>query len=84
MPIWTELERNGNPVPLRWGMWHVIKLYEAMYEEIGEEVNEDDYTFLMFPNQPGFHVFSQDHTFVDESDGEVFEIKRLDRYSAGR
>ena len=29
MPVYTEIRRNGHPVPIRWGWWHLNMIREA-------------------------------------------------------
>lgn len=84
MPRTTQLVRSGEPVPLRWGWWHVAVLHDAMVkelEEAGEEISEDRF-FFGLPNNPSTYVFRKDWTYQDESDGEIFPIMAGDEYSA--
>lgn len=80
MPITTLLMRENKPVELRWGGWHVMCLQEAMIAE-GEPEGAPRF-FMGFPNNPANYVFKENHRFVDESDGEIFEIWPGDEYSA--
>lgn len=89
MPAETQLVRDGKPVNLRWGWWHVDCLRTAVMNEdtrmavpIHDGRSQPFYMGLL--NNPGTYKFRKDHTFIDETDGEVFEIKEGDEYSAYR
>lgn len=85
MPVYTTLTRNGKPVtmPHGWGWWHIECLYQAMKDEVGEEALDYPRTYMGFPNTEPF-TFTQEHTFTDESDGEVLTILPGDVYDAHR
>lgn len=79
MPMYTELHRDNEIVSLRWGMFHVTSLYNAM---VKEGVTKEDF-FMGFPRS-GRYEFKEDHTYTDESDDEIFQIKAGDVYEAFR
>jgi hypothetical protein len=89
MPANTQIIRDGKPVLLRWGMWHVNCLYDAAALEDSRVVvklkdGRSEFFYMGFPNHPATYVFRKYHRFVDETDGEVFEIFPGDQYSAWR
>lgn len=89
MPANTQIVRNGEAISLRWGWWHIEKLYEAAGNEdsrviVKRKDGESEMFHMMFPNHPSTFTFRKYHKFVDESDGEVFEIFPGDEYSAWR
>lgn len=55
-------ERNGEAIPYRWGVWHLCRFLETVEAEGSNLV------------QTGHHVYLQDHTCVDETDGEIMTI----------
>ncbi len=81
MPVTTYLLRDGEPVTLRWGWWHIDCLWRAMCDEVGEEALAYPRTYMGFPNSEPF-TFAAEHTFTDPSDGEVFVILPGDVYDA--
>lgn len=85
MPVSTQLIRNGEPVKLGWGWWHISVLADAMEKEGYPRVDPGNgkYIFMGFPNN-GEYTFTEFHEYVDESDGEVFKIYPGDRYTAYR
>ena len=83
MPVYTTLERNGTPLPLRWGGWHLECLWLAMVAEVGEEALAYPRTWAGSPNSEPYTLTAA-HTFTDPDDGEVLVIRPGDVYSAGR
>lgn len=63
MPLETQIERNGQLLPLRWGWWHVHCMVEAAKAE-GVDLHST-----------GTHTLSQEHTFTDPADGEVLKLQ---------
>jgi hypothetical protein len=77
MAVQTALiDPDGKLRQLRWGWWHVSVLSEAMQEE---DPNED----RSFPKE-GTYTYTREHTFIDESDGEVLVIPVGAKYEAWR
>jgi len=66
MPLSTQIIRDGEPLELRWSLWHAACMHEAAKRE-GKDIN-----------QLGTVVLEENHTFVDESDGEVLNLKKGD------
>ena len=59
------------PRQLRWGGWHLSVLRAAIISEGGAWAEAFD---------PGW-TFRSEHRFVDESDGEVFELHPGDTFA---
>ena len=73
MAVSTQLlDTQSELVPLRWGFWHIARLFDAMCIELGFEQDSPEADSLSF--WPESFTFEQRHRFVDESDGEVFDI----------
>jgi hypothetical protein len=91
MPINTELIRDGQAVkmPHGWGMWHCYCLFDAASKEDSRVVvKKNDGSSEMFfgywPNNPSSYTYKKHHRYIDETDGEVFDIFPGDIYSAWR
>lgn len=85
MPLMTQLRTpEGELVPLRWGWWHTQVLAEAMATEIAARIPSTDPEEVAYFPAEGTFRFSDSHTFVDASDGEVFPIRPGMTYSAWR
>lgn len=76
MPVQTQILRNDELQPLRWGWWHIQSLADMMRDEgvIWDGV---------FPPESTY-TFKEDHTVIDPDDGEVFLVKAGDVYTATR
>lgn len=72
MPLLTEITRDGEKLKLRWGWWHVNCMSDAAEAE-GVRLAD-----------VGEYVLTQEHTFTDESDGEVLVLKPGDKLSMWR
>lgn len=62
MPLFAEIIRDGEKLKLRWGWWHAHCMMTAAEEE------DADLRAL------GEYVLKEQHTFTDESDGEVLVL----------
>ncbi len=72
MALRTQHIRNGERVtmPNGWGWWHVERFLEAWRteDENASPFDETEYTY------------TQEHTFTDETDGEVLTIMVGDKF----
>ena len=77
MPMSTQFQRNdGTLENLRWGWWHLGCFVEAYDVE-----NPDNKVGLSEING---YVYTQEHKFVDESDGEILVIRPGDSFHCWR
>lgn len=90
MALYTELERDGQPLPVEggWSFWHLNRMADAMQEETGG----DDF----YPSSDdGTYTFKCDHTFRSPeyeiwargfTPGAIYiwEIKAGDKYKVWR
>lgn len=58
MPLHTQIVRDGQPLALRWGWWHVNCMDTAAEAE-GGNLSRENVTL------------TREHTFTDPEDGEV-------------
>ena len=66
MPLYGQIERDGQLIPLRWGWWHIEVMSDAA-EKCGHDLWEE-----------GEVTLTDDLTYTDDSDGEVLPLKRGD------
>lgn len=87
MPLYTEIHRDGEPIEVRWGWWHVRRMQEAAildaHPELDPEVASSDPEFwVKFRGTrlatTGQQTIRGNYLFLDESDGEEFEIRAGD------
>lgn len=71
MPLNIQIVRDGEPLKLRWGFWHLDCISSALRVE-GKTLNDYDY------------VLTEEHEFTDETDGEVLKLLPGDRIQAWR
>lgn len=77
MPLQTQFQRaNGELVSLHWGWWHLDCFSVAFYDEHPEL----DKGFF----SENSITYSKEHTFTDETDGEVMHIFPGDTYHQSR
>jgi hypothetical protein len=74
MPLRTAIVRDGQPLPLRFGGWHLQCMLDVVEIETGTK------------NPLGAlpYTATAEHTFTDPADGEVLTIKPGDRLDAWR
>ena len=75
MSLCTQIWRGDMILPVRWGHWHLARLFEFMDWETGRTTTIADFD--------GF-VFTKTWAAIDPSDGEVFVIMPGDELSAWR
>ena len=69
MALRTQIIRNDEPMSLNWGIWHVSVMMEAA--QIEEELPWQHTTLAT----TGRQELNAHHSFIDESDGEVLNLK---------
>lgn len=67
MALQTQIVRDGAPIPLAWGFWHVTVMQRAADAE-GVDIIKT-----------GYHVMKNDATYEDPFDGEVLALKAGDQ-----
>jgi hypothetical protein len=70
MPMYTQLIHNNEPVALHWSWFHVNACVTAWNQE-------DPLVHVLSERE---HTYREDHTFTDETDGEVFTIHAGDTF----
>jgi len=77
MPLTAKITRNEEALPLRWGFWHLMVMTEAVREELEVDKEHPDYPLLNLwsrrDTQSGF-TLTKEHSYRDESDGEVLTL----------
>lgn len=82
MPLQTAIVRNGQPLRLRWGWWHVQVMAEQSALDTG--VTYDPCRMFDAPVFSGPHTVTTERTFQDPSDGEVLTFLPGDVLQASR
>jgi hypothetical protein len=75
MPLHTQIERDGQPLELRWGWWHVQCMQEAAILDVSKDWGIEapwEQTPLYLK---GVQMLHNGVTFEDPSDGEILELK---------
>lgn len=88
MPLYTQIERDGEPIKVKWGWWHVERMTEVA---ILEHLDKDPSTPAELTREfwDRFHetplhitgeqtIARRDYHFRDEADGEEFSILKGD------
>lgn len=65
MPLETQIVRNGEPIKLRWGWWHLIQMHKAADAE--GKLDE--------LKQTGTTTLNTQHTYIDPADNEVLQFR---------
>ena len=81
MPLNTEIHRNGIPVPLRWGWWHLDMIAEAAAVPSPSGVTDQWGKPLYILPDDGY-VFTHDFAVCDPYDKEEFFIYAGDVFHA--
>jgi len=66
----TQILRNGEPIKLRWGPWHIDMICEAA------QIFEPDVSYAVLP--PSDYVFDSDFAVCDPTDREEFFLYKGD------
>ncbi len=80
MPMRTQLIRDGEPVSLRWGLWHVQSIGAAIAIEKGVEDPFADHCKGAWDHSREDHTFARQWICEDPADGEVMVIEPGDQY----
>lgn len=93
MPVSTQLIRNNQPLPIRWGHWHLECLRAAAAAELHDmtlveldTMPDVDWCDAMRSVDffPDTRTYTRDHLFVDDADQEVFIILPGDTFTCYR
>jgi hypothetical protein len=115
MPLNTQITRNGEPLKISWGGFHVAAMVLAVTMDSGEGPFKDNSREAIYPGidddnanerlaislrisfeltdysvigttplNDAPYVLNNSYTFVDTTDGEVFELKAGDILRAWR
>jgi hypothetical protein len=79
MPVNTQISRDGEIRLIRWGYFHLEALKRAILAE-----KPDQKMFLYWPEREREWTFTQEHSFKDADDGEIFDILPGDTYKFWR
>lgn len=82
MPLHTQIEREGELLPLRWGWWHVSRMQEvAILEHTGQDPENAVLDLDFWRGFPltelalkGEYTVRGTYRFRDEADGELLDI----------
>lgn len=68
MPLQTQIIRNGEPLALRWGGWHLSVMQDAAVQDSHVEWAETPL------HETGRQVLTHDYSYIDHTDGEVLDL----------